>query len=282
MSRPTGGRDPPHFGYRPAQDDTDGRRLYGRAVPIELMPEPSSGRVYTNRLVTRMGDMTATNRLRFDAVARCLQDLAADDSDDSGLPDPNNWVVKWYVIHVAATCEFRERLNMATWASGAGSRWAERRSRFVSQESGRAVVEAAALWVRIDGETGRPRKLNPEFYELYGEAAGDRKPPTKLGQPTTVPHHAATREWKPRASDMDLLGHVNNAAYFQIVEEALGDRSPAPMLVELEYRTPIDSIDPVQLHITAPANGAATDVDLWVASGDDLHMTAQIRSSDLV
>lgn len=245
------------------------------------MPPPVSGRVFASNCITRMGDVTANKRLRFDAVARYLQDLAADDSDDSGLPDPNHWVVKWCAVHVAATCDFRERLDLTTWASGAGSRWAERRSRFVSSTA-TTVVEAAALWVRVDAETGRPRKLNQEFFDLYGEAAGDRKPPTKLGQPTVVPADATVTEWHPRASDIDFFGHVNNAAYFHIVEEALVDQEPTPLRVELEYRTPISSRAPVQVYAASPSDGASTGCDLWVTSGDDLHLTVEIRSSTLV
>jgi acyl-ACP thioesterase len=51
--------------------------------------------------------------------------------------------------------------------------------------------------------------------------------------------------WQLRATDIDQLGHVNNAAYWAAVEELWGDRLATPRRVMLEYRRPIDRFEDV-------------------------------------
>ncbi len=67
---------------------------------------------------------------------------------------------------------FREDLSLTTWASGTGGRWAERRTSVVGERGG--SIEVAALWVHVDIATGRPKRLAPSFFDVYGEAAGGR------------------------------------------------------------------------------------------------------------
>jgi acyl-ACP thioesterase len=64
------------------------------------------------------------------------------------------------------------------------------------------------------------------------------------------PSGAARTPWPLRLSDVDLLGHVNNAAYWHAVEQALARWGPdpaRPLRAELDYRSPIDLGDSVEL-----------------------------------
>ena len=72
----------------------------------------------------------ASARLRLEALARYLQDVATDDADDAGLSDrdaasgssarPTSSIVRlpWY----------HEAVELTTFCSGIGPRWAERRT----------------------------------------------------------------------------------------------------------------------------------------------------------
>jgi acyl-ACP thioesterase len=56
--------------------------------------------------------------------------------------------------------------------------------------------------------------------------------------------------WPFRASDVDLMGHVNNAAYWKAVEDRLHSREPdlrRPYRARLDYRHPIDLGEAVEL-----------------------------------
>lgn len=209
------------------------------------------GRVFRATRPVRLGDVGIDGRVRLDALARYLQDVSGDDSDDADLDDALWWVVRRSVIEQHVPLRFREQVDLDTFCSGLGSRWAERRVSIVGRHGGRA--ETVTLWVRIDAATGRPKPLGAQFEHLYKPSAGDREVDGRLR------HHAlgAGEEgvevvpWWPRATDLDILDHVNNAIAWGIVEQALadvalrfGERVPVwagtPRRTEVEYRDPID------------------------------------------
>jgi acyl-ACP thioesterase len=167
----------------------------------------------------RLGDADPTGRLRLDALARYLQDVSGDDTDDSRLPDAQDWVVRRTVIEQRRAATWGERLELATFCSGWGSRWAERRVSILG-ESG-AVIDAVTVWVHVDAATGRPKSLSPEFHALYDAAAGGRQ---VLARQVHEPVEAdvdgvATFAWQPRATDLDVLDHANNAMGWAVVEQ---------------------------------------------------------------
>jgi acyl-ACP thioesterase len=182
-----------------------------------LVPLPDIGRVFRAGRRVRLADADVEGRLRLDACARYLQDIGNDDTADSGIDDADTtWVVRRAVVDVHSPPRWRERLALATWCGGLGGRWAERRLSLVGERGGR--VEVSTLWVHIDVATGAPARLTDRFLEVYGPSAGGRRVSGRLwlGDP---PVGAAAEHWPLRAVDIDLLGHVNNAAYWAAVEE---------------------------------------------------------------
>jgi acyl-ACP thioesterase len=205
-----------------------------------LLPVPAVGRVFSTQRRVRFGDVSPGGRARFDALAAYVQDIAWDDTADSGLPGEGAWVVRRSVFELVSAPQFQELLTLQTFCSGLGGRWAERRA--VMRGDQGAHVESVSLWVRIDAATGRPRSLTDQFLETYGKAAGGRRVSAKLQHDTSPPAYGATRGWSLRFSDFDLLGHVNNAASWAVVEQRLAEVSALrpPYRAELEYREPIE------------------------------------------
>jgi acyl-ACP thioesterase len=227
-----------------------------------LVPLPAEGRVFRAGRQVRLADADASGRLRLDGCARYLQDIGNDDTADSGIEDPaTTWVARRAVIDVHRPPQWREWLDLATWCGGTGGRWAERRLSVVGDRGGR--VEIATLWVHVSLDTMAPARVPAAFHEIYGSAAGGRTVSAKRWLPR-VPDDATAVEWPLRVADFDLLGHVNNAAYWTAVEEQLAPAGPAddphpllrgPHRAIIEYVTGIDP-------------GAA--VVLRVATGDRL------------
>lgn len=201
-------------------------------VPTE---QPARGRIYTAKRPVRLSDVTPKGRMRLDAVARYLQDIGNDDAVDAIGEDAAAWVVRRTTLEVEQFPVFREDLQLSTWASGVGSRWAERSTAITGSDGG--AIHATALWVHVDLATGRPKRLPAEFDAMYGEAAGGRTVHARLGH-DDPPAGAAAVPWPPRFSDFDVLGHVNNAVYWAVVEEHLD--LIAPVSVVVEYRGGID------------------------------------------
>lgn len=246
----------------------------------ELVEVPAVGRVFHGHQRTRLGDIAPTGRLRLDAVVRYLQDVANDDAHDSGIDNPAEWVVRRTVIEVHRSAQLREDLDLVTFCSGVGPCWAERRTRITG--SAGAHLEAAALWVQIDASTGRPVRLDAAFSAVYGPSTAGRTVKAKLLLTDPVPGDAARRAFPLRAADLDVLGHVNNAVYWSMVEElveppAVDPANPADPAdpadvggawwIELEHHQPLTGAD----HVVLRRSGDR----LWVCVGDAVAAAAR-------
>jgi len=206
-------------------------------VPFtELTDRPGTGRAYTEPVRPAIGDAGATGRVRLDAIARWLQDAAYYDLVDAGWDPPGPWLVRRLRIRVERFPELPERLELTTWCSGVGPAVAERRTSLRGEEGAR--IESAALWVFLDPVKQRPAPHSAEFMAVYGTAANGRRARTKLYHPGTPPPDAVARaSFTFRAADLDPARHVNNAAYWAVLEDELAEYGAGePVDIEIEHR----------------------------------------------
>ncbi|MBA3433954.1 MAG: hypothetical protein H0U08_07660 [Actinobacteria bacterium] len=219
-----------------------------------LVPSPSTGRVFGSSRRIRLSDRAEDGRLRLDSVARYLQDLAMDDVDETGWGSPDHlWVMRHIRIEVVVPPVEDDRVELTTWCSGTASLAAGRMS-LVGDRGG--SVELDSVWVHL-GPDARPSRL--AGFDVYAEAADGRVVSTKL-ELAGPPEDARRTRWTLRLTDIDLLGHVNNAVYWHAVEELLSDHGPdprRPLRARLEHRHAIDLDDDVEL--------MADSSDEWLA-----------------
>jgi acyl-ACP thioesterase len=222
----------------------------------------------------RLGDVTPRRRLRLDALARYLQDVAADDGDDARLPAGAGWVLRRIDLDVVRLPALGEELTLETRATGIGpgARWAERTTT-VADERGAVVVTSRAVWVFVDLASLSPRALPPEFFDVYGDDVRARRVTARLTLPR--PDAAAPRAtWPLRRTDVDVYGHVNNAAYWEAVEEWLGGpgRGRHVAAATIEFGRGLDTSDRCELAIldTGP------DVTCWFLVADETRAAARV------
>jgi acyl-ACP thioesterase len=236
--------------------------------PDEFAPPIDGGRCVTRTRRVRLGDVTASGRARIDALARYLQDVAADDVDDAGVV--GTWVVRRVALALFDLPRFGDEVDVTTFCTGFGSRWAERRTTVRVGE--RVALESVAIWVYVD-ESGRSAPLQDWFFDLYGRAAAGRKVSGRLRHPRPTGGEE-TRPWPVRATDFDVLNHVNNAASWQAVEEEIARLAKGRRLTraEIEYRMPVDPGEPVEL-----ATELTEDtLTCWLLSGDEVRTSARV------
>jgi acyl-ACP thioesterase len=196
--------------------------------------------VFRSERTVRFGDVSSDGRLRLDAVATYVQDVASDDTADAFGRTDSVWIVRRTVIEVHEPPKLGEVLTLSTWCGGIGSRWAERRVRMEGNRGG--LVESGSVWVHTRLGTGRPTRLPDDVVEVSNGSSGGREVSARLRLPvapadTTSTADVRRERWVVRAADLDLLGHVNNAAVWQAVEEQLGAAPPpASFRAELEHR----------------------------------------------
>jgi acyl-ACP thioesterase len=207
-------------------------------IVTELVGPPAGGRIFEREVRTGFADCAPSGRIRLDALARWLQDVAYADVEDAGLAELAVWVVRRTRICVTRFPRFGERFSLATFCSGLGRMWGERRTTIRRDEHGDPDVEAVALWVHLDPLSWRPIPFTDREAELYGSAAAGRRISARLRHPAP-PADGGTGAWEFRRVDLDIAGHVNNAAYWEpLEEELLGGPEPQRIDAEIEFRTP--------------------------------------------
>jgi acyl-ACP thioesterase len=224
-------------------------------------------RRYRARRRISLSDTDRGGRLRLDAIARYLQDIASEDWLDAGFDhDSHVWVVRRTQLAVEERFVPEDEIDVETWCSGVAPSAASRRYSIRGVGGGR--VEAESIWIHLDHDL-RPKRLDASFVDVYGSSAAGRRASTRLTLPTG-PSGAST-PWSFRATDVDRLGHVNNAAYWAPVEEVWHARLDGPVAAVLEYRRPIDLDDPVEL---------AVDGDrLWLTVAGEARAVANLQGS---
>jgi acyl-ACP thioesterase len=192
----------------------------------------------------RLSDTDAYGRLRLDAVARYLQDVAADDVLDAGwAPDEHIWVVRRTVLDVARPFLDDTEAELTTWCAGTAASAALRCTSLAGDRGGR--IDAEMTWIHL-GPDLQPHRLGERFLAVYGESAAGRRASTRLALPGPPPD-AARVDWSLRATDVDRLRHVNNAAYWAPVEEHFAAKLRGAHRATLEYRRPLDLGDRLEL-----------------------------------
>ncbi len=225
------------------------------------IPVPAEGRTYSTRRRIRLSDVDAKGRLRLDAVARFLQDIAIDDVHETGWGLPEHlWFVRSIRVDVVQPFAGDTEVELTTWCSGvaaiaAGRRWS------VKGDAG-GSIEVDSVWIHLDDEQ-RPVRI--EDFGVYADAAASRHVSTKLGLPDP-PDDAPRTPWPLRVSDVDLHGHINNAVHWQAVEDTLP--VTGRLRAELDYRQPLDLDDELEL--------APFDNCLAFVTGDGVKAVARV------
>ena len=211
----------------------------------ELVPLPTTGRIFRSTRRIRLSDRAEDGRLRLDSVARYLQDIAMDDVDETDWGAPEHlWVMRHVRIDVVTASIEDDHVELSTWCSGTASVAAGRRMSLEGDGGGR--IELDSVWVHL-GPDARPARI--EDFAECAAAGGGRVVSTRL-ELTALATDGQRIPWPLRRTDIDLLGHVNNAAYWHAVEERLLARGPdlrRPIRARLDHLQAIDLRDDVWL-----------------------------------
>jgi acyl-ACP thioesterase len=245
--------------------------------PAGLVPLPAEGRVYRAERHVRLGDVRPSGRVRLDAVARYLQDVAADDVLDTGFADETRWVVRSTRFEVSRWPAYAESVELATWCSATGPAWAERRTTITI--GGVPAIEGMSVWVNLDPVTMRPAPLTANFASTYLASTAGRRIRGRLAHPA-APDEAERTDWALRATDYDVLGHVNNAIAWVVLEDTLSAHGLGGLVgaAEVEYPRPVEEVAALEVR-TVVEPGL---LQLWAAGPDGrtaISARAELRPS---
>lgn len=222
--------------------------MWQPGTPVELR---EVGRRFSVERRVRLGDVTPKGRLRLDATARYLQDIANDDAVDGNYSDVHGWVVRRTEMWIYDFPVYMQDVSLTTWCGGYGSHWAERRTTIRGSSAGH--IETAALWVHVDLKSLKPSPLPADFVPLVELASGGRKIRANLVLGKDVPPlddaSAQRSPWPTRFADFDAVGHLNNASYWIPAEEHLASHGDlrAPLHVTVEHHLSVEPGQPIEI-----------------------------------
>lgn len=220
--------------------------LAARLAPGDAADEvslPAEARYREEGRGVRFDECGRDGRMRAAALLRHAQDVAWLHSE--GLEYGRawyeargvGWVVRGIDLLIDQPPHSNEVITATTSLAGFRHVMARRHTRLFTA-SGRVIADAAIDWVMTDAE-GRPSRFPAEF-ETFVKRVGATFFPIKI--PATPPEGTVTRtvEIPLRTSDIDPLGHVNHAAWLEVIEEALHSVAPEQLTaarrrIRLEY-----------------------------------------------
>jgi acyl-ACP thioesterase len=210
--------------------------------------------------------------VRFDAIARYLQDVAEDDANDAGWPKAIGWLLRRCVINVRQFPARGEHVRFETFCSASAARWAERTTTMTGDGGG--SMQASAVWIAVDGASGHPTRLGALFEHVYAPSTDGRRASARLSLPGPTNHVVAeARNWQLRSSDLDVWGHVNNAISWAAVEDELSLSDWLPLRAEVEHNEAITFGDAPRL-ASAPSDAG---LDLWLVAAGRVLTSARLH-----
>ncbi|MDG3009153.1 4-hydroxybenzoyl-CoA thioesterase [Rhodococcus sp. D2-41] len=245
-----------------------------------LPPWPAGAPLFETSRPVRTGDVDADRRLRLDGVARYLQDIGWDNLDAIGLREVHPlWIVRRTVIDVLVPGTFPDRVRLHRWCSELSNRWCHMRVDVDSD--GGTDIRTEGFWINISPDTGMPTRMADEFIEPLLEHTTEHRlrwhRRLTAAKPEAEAPGVQVTPFPLRFTDVDLLGHVNNAVYWHAVEEHLSDRPDlmaAPHRATIEYLSPVLGTDSLRLWV---AHGDAA-VDLWFEVDGELRAQARVEA----
>ena len=245
---------------------------------LTLAPQPDRGPIFVKTRPVRAGDVDAAKRIRLDAVARYLQDIGNDNIETAGAIDTHPlWIVRRSVIDVIRPAIWPESLTMTRWCSAFSTRWANMRVRF--DGSNGALIETEGFWIHISAESGMPTRMSDDFMKPLEQSTDEHRLKWKRVIADNAPDATAPdvidTPFSLRVTDIDPFDHVNNAVYWQAVEEVVSTRTElrsTPHRAVIEYLSPLVAGDDVVLR--SHVDGSRLTV--WFLVDGALRAAAQV------
>lgn len=226
-------------------------------------------------------DINPVFRMKLGAFSQLLQEAAVTHSERVGIhsrelvANGTVWVLNKMAFEFRRLPTFGEDIRVLTWHKGSRGFKAYRDFEVFAGEE--LLVSVTSLWLFIDLKKKRPRRIPPEWQEVYtvesGEALDFDLNSWQPGHPGT---NAATIPITLRSSDFDPQGHVNHTAYFDFIE-TLMDRTlgggNAPQGLRIQFRREI----PRQVTaITAGMARSQTGAHFGFYNGDKTFVCGEI------
>ncbi|NVK27321.1 MAG: hypothetical protein HWE14_04705 [Flavobacteriia bacterium] len=169
-------------------------------------------------------DIGADKRAKPSALANALQEAARAHALKLGWgvetlhEKQKYWVLSAIQVSLKARPKHAETLTVQTWPKGIHGIFALRD--YVATIDNSEVFRATSSWALLDAKSGRPTSVT-DLSELFMERQNVHSIETPAKRIAIPSSFDAEREISPIYTDLDEIGHVNNARYLDWAWSAL-------------------------------------------------------------
>jgi acyl-CoA thioester hydrolase len=199
------------------------------------------------------------------AVLRYLQDIAVLDAVKAELIGTGDWVARRTIMDFLTSIPVRSKVEIVTYPLGFTKVTALRGYDLLLKEveaDPQLAVRARTLWVYLDTR-GKPTRITPDLLEIWVPAGETLPtPPVEAEWPpfNTQPTYTSTAT--VRFSDLDVMGHMNNTAYVELLDNVAWES-----LVQTNPHSLKDELVPLHYDIEYMASAQPGDkllIDTWI------------------
>lgn len=199
-----------------------------------------TSRVFESKRRIRVADCDSRGKLRVDAIARYLQDIGYDDTEDIGVGDGGLWVARSIEMDFSGITKWPNRnefIGLSTFCSGIGHAFAQRCVDIKSKSN--ESIRTLTVWVSID-ERGKPTQVPSWLAQAYPFAEKIKSKRTLEVIDPQQEFDGTIVDWPLRASDLDINNHANNSVAFDALYESAQIMDvKQPKQVRIEYHHPL-------------------------------------------
>jgi acyl-CoA thioester hydrolase len=213
--------------------------------------------------VNLYGFVTPASALRY------LQDIAVRHANIISQGEPGTWVARRTILEFLKPIQTRSALQIETFSLGftkvKGLRGYE--VRLLAEDGSfepEPVLKGRTVWVYLD-ERGRPARVPPSYQKLGQLTGPPQEDPALPPDPVRAPYVTSLAV---RFSHLDVLGHVNNAAYVELLDNVAwdilgtvgilpeGNSYPAPLSYDIEYHASAKAGETIEIQTWFEAEAA--------------------------
>ena len=197
--------------------------------------------MYTFKTKVRYSEFNSDGIIRPEAVVNWLQDCTTFHSESLGATadllraENKVWVLNAWQIDIKGEFKLGDEITIATWPYEFAGAFGLR-NLVIQDKDGNNIVEANAVWVFADMETGRPVKLTEEFTKFY--TVEDKLDMDYTDRKIKLPEGVFGVVEKPikiKKAYIDTNKHVNNGRYIECAGEYIPDNGKVKR-IRAEYK----------------------------------------------
>ena len=242
-------------------------------------------KILSENLRVRYRDVNREGKLKAVSWFGFMQEIAADHAETLGFGYTGMtelgvfWVLARMRLRILRQPHVEEELKLETWPGTFRRLFAARHFRFTDAE-GKEVAVASSQWMILSQENQRPQRV---------EIVGDRCPDTSdlpvhfdfNARLASVPPEGEAQLFPVRFTMEDVNGHLNNAEYMELAQNAAEQLLGKPMdfdELEVVYHSAVRAPATLKLY-TAPDGNGGLLVSGYKADGV-LSFCAALRTSN--